>query len=98
VVKKANEKHLNIGSSLAIDQILALKKKIEKEFKDKTSLVIGSDEIQSIDLAGIQLLQHFADRARQIGKELHIKLSINPDQRGMLEKNGFTNILETQFT
>jgi ABC-type transporter Mla MlaB component len=94
-VKKAKEKGINLGISLTIDQISALKKKIEKDFKNNDILTLTSDQVQLIDLTGVQLLQHYIQKAQKIGKELHWKLTISNEQKIMLEKNGFSYLLET---
>ena len=97
-MKKTKEKKINIGTSLTIDQISALTLKLEKEFKNKDVLILSSEKIQVIDLTGIQLLQHFIGKAQRIGKELRINLTIEDDQRLILEKTGFSHLLETAFT
>jgi ABC-type transporter Mla MlaB component len=97
-VKQDKEKHINLGSLLTIDQILSLKIKIDKEFKDSDVLFLDSSEIRSIDLTGIQLLQHYISKAQIDNKVIHMDLTITSEQRIMLEKNGFSKLLETVFT
>jgi hypothetical protein len=96
-VKKAKEGHINLGSVLTIDEIVPLKLKIEKELKKNDVLFLASEEITAIDLTGIQLLQFYISKAQRINKELRLNLAITNEQRIILEKNGFINLLETVF-
>ena len=96
-MKKDNEKKINLGSNLTIDQIPSLKIKIENEFKNNHILILSSEEIKFIDLTGIQLLHHYISKAQITGKKLQLKIHLADEQKNMLEKNGFTNLLETAF-
>ena len=89
---------LLIGNSLVIDDVKDLQDKFNAVLASSSALTIKSEEISQIDLAGIQLLYNLKNRAIAEGKKIEYKMKIDEDQRALLEKNGFTEIIQTVFS
>jgi hypothetical protein len=95
--KTVKLKQLNLGSYLTIDKIKSIYTRIEKELLNNKEFEIVSDDIKGIDLTGIQMLHSIINRAQHLGIKIQFNLSISNEQRIMLQKNGFSQILETVF-
>ncbi|MBN1597392.1 MAG: hypothetical protein JW894_03805 [Bacteroidales bacterium] len=92
VMVKKKKLSIKLKKALKIDQVSELKQKFDEGISNADSISIVSDTIESIDLAGIQLIQYFIKQSELSGKEIVFDLKMNEEQVSVLKKCGFDQL------
>ena len=79
---------------LAVNNIHAINEKINVIFDDAKSLKLDLSEIQTIDLAGIQLIKHIIDRCKNLKIKPSIQKPFTSEIVQLLEKTGLETVIE----
>ncbi len=85
---------LDLKGSLVIDKIADLKKSFDQAVKKGKPLNLFSSDIIDIDLTGIQFLHYAGQQSRLNHVPVSFNFKLAPEQRLMLERNGFSNLLD----
>lgn len=92
--KKKPTNKVDIGANLTIEQVKEIHDQFLNKVKKKSEVLVFSKHLESIDLAGIQLLLYIKTKAKKEG--LNLVLDCNPDESvtDLVEKSGFFNLFE----
>lgn len=90
--KKNNLTLIKTGSQLTIDSATVICKAIRDALKSKQDIQIETEQIEEIDLAGIQLLTFAQKAAESKGVKLVLKTSYTENIKILLESTGFGQI------
>lgn len=94
--KDTNEKaaKLTINQDMTIINSAAMKTKIEEALSSTSVLDLHLEQIDVIDLAGLQLIYAVKQEAKSQNKELNIKFNLNDDLLKTIRMAGFGDLIE----
>lgn len=89
--KQASE--IEIGAALTIDTVKDLYTQFNATVEQSPHIVLKSEQVETIDLAGIQFLSYVKETSGQ--KDIHakIELKFSESANDLLLKSGFVNML-----
>jgi hypothetical protein len=93
-VAKVKKQWVDLGGFLVYEKVRDLKVKFDKISGSQKDIEVRSELITEIDLTGIQLIQYFLLKANEHGKTLRFAIQIADEPRQLMEKNGYTNLLQ----
>lgn len=85
---------LTISQDITIINSVALKKKIEEALNSASSLDLHLENIDVIDLAGLQLIYAVKQEALSQNKKLNIKFNLKDDVLKTIRMAGFGELIE----
>lgn len=94
MAKKKKNTTVNVGNALTIEHISRIRGEFDDIIRKSDNIEIVSEKLESFDLTGVQLIHYFKQQAEKDKKTIHIKLQFNNDQKKMIERNGFHQIIE----
>lgn len=93
--KKKPTNKLNVGANLTIEEVKEIQHQLDLKLKKKNDILIHSNQLEAIDLTGIQLLIY----AKQLTAKNNCKLVLecNPSESviDLVEKSGFPELFES---
>ena len=94
MARKKKNAQLDAGNALTIEHVSRLRKDYDAIIEKSNEVEVVSKKMDSIDLTGIQLLHYFQKHAEKNKKVVQFTMNLNNEQKKMLERNGFDQILE----
>lgn len=85
---------LTISQDITIINSVTLKTKIEEALNSSSSLDLHLENIDVIDLAGLQLIYAVKQEALSQNKKLNIKFNLNDDLLKTIRMAGFGELIE----
>ncbi|MDD4384460.1 MAG: STAS domain-containing protein [Bacteroidales bacterium] len=82
-----------IQGELTIDNAQELKAFLLENLKKHSQIQVKINEVDSIDLTAVQLLQSFLWDAKQEQKSINFEMKLSEDHRILLERSGFETFL-----
>lgn len=83
--KEENIAYFDVGNELTLYNVVETKEKIEDLLNREKEVVIRGKEIQSVDLAGIQLLIATKRHAAKLGKQVKLEVTFTNDINSLLK-------------
>jgi ABC-type transporter Mla MlaB component len=86
---------ISLEGELTLNHITALKKEMMDALETCDSLKLKIQNVTSVDLSWIQLLQSIRKTCRDSGKNVAIEMILNSDAELLLARTGFSSLLES---
>jgi anti-anti-sigma factor len=84
---------LSLQGELTIDYAVQLRDFLLENLNKQKAFALKVNNVESIDITGIQLIQRFYWDAKEMGKPTTIELKLSEEQRQLLEKTGFSEFI-----
>jgi ABC-type transporter Mla MlaB component len=85
---------INLGSKLVIGSVKKVYSTISECLKNKSDISLYSDQIETIDITGIQLLVWAREMAAKQGLKFETAIEYSPAAADLIGKSGFTALLK----
>ena len=86
-----------ISADISINKIEKLKKEMNKEMKTAHEINISAENIENIDITGIQFLYALKKEARLQNKKVNWSIELDPQQQERMEIAGFGTLLNNEI-
>jgi hypothetical protein len=94
--KKVKPSKIIIKQSLIIDHISEIKAQFDAAFEKGGDILVSALQKEiAIDLAGVQLLWFFTDKARKTGRKLQLDVNFSRESVELISKTGVEELLQT---
>lgn len=92
--KKKPTNKLNVGANLTIEEVKEIHQQLQLKIKKKSDILIHSNQLEAIDLTGIQLL--FWAKSQAALNKCKLVLECKPTESvlDIVEKSGFSELFE----